>query len=272
MPPGERLVQVARASNKVRSLPPDALARGLITASGGNHGLGVAYAGWRTGSPVSVYLPVTTPPEKASKLERWGARVILEGDVWDEANAAANDVAKRDGLTYVHPFADLDVMAGQGTVAVEILKQASSVDTLLVAIGGGGLISGISVAAKSLKPDIRVVGIEPYGAPTLHESVKAGKLVELERIETAANTLAPRRSEQVNLDIIQRHVDEIVLIDDDDMREAASWLWFEMGLGVELSAAAALAALRTDAYAPEKDENVCAVVCGAGSDGVSASS
>ena len=256
------------ASNKVMSLTEAERRRGLVTASGGNHGLGVAYAGHRAGAPVRVYLPAPTPPAKAERLERWGARVVFEGDVWDDANAAAEAVAEREGLAYVHPFADAAVMAGQGTVALEILKQATDLDTVLVAIGGGGLISGIATALKANRAGIRVIGVEPTGAPTLARSVAAGELVTLETIATEANTLAPRRSRQVNLDIIRRHVDDIVLVDDDAMRDTARWLWFEMGLGIELAAGAALAALRTGAYRPAPGERLCAVVCGAGTDGM----
>jgi threonine dehydratase len=256
------------ASNKVLTLDEEARRRGLVTASGGNHGLGVAYAGRRAGAPVQVYLPASTSGSKAEKLERWGARVIFEGDVWDDANAAARKAAERDGMTYVHPFADPAVMAGQGTVGLEILKQLPDVDTILVAIGGGGLISGVATAMKASKPGIKVVGVEPVGAPTLKRSVEAGELVTLDAITTEANTLAPRQSAAMNLDIIRRRVDDILLVEDDDMRDAARWLWFEMGLGVELSAGAAVAALRTGAYVPKAGETVCAVVCGAGTDGM----
>jgi len=256
------------ACHKVGTLAPDALARGLVTASGGNHGLGVAYAGWRAGAPVQVYLPASTPASKAARLERWGARVVRAGEVWDDANDAAVAAARDAGMTYVHPFADPAVMAGQGTVGLEILAQSKHVDTVLVAIGGGGLISGIATAVKGLKPEVRVIGVEPVGAPTLRASVDAGRVITLERIATEAGTLAPRTSHADNLAIIERRVDDIVLVDDDEMRDAARWLWFEMGLSVELSAAAALAALRTGRYSPRPGENVCAVVCGMGGDGI----
>ena len=256
------------ACHKAHTLDRQALARGLVTASGGNHGLGVAYAGWRAGAPVRVYLPDSTPAPKAALLERWGAVVVRHGEVWDDANAAAMTDARGAGLTYVHPFADPIVMAGQGTVGLEILEQNKAVDTVVVAIGGGGLISGIATAIKGLKPEARVIGVEPVGAPTLHRSIAAGRLVTLDRIDTRAGTLAPRTSDEANLAIIHDRVDDIVLVSDEEMRDAARWLWFEMGLSVELSAAASLAALRTGRYAPGHDENVCAVVCGAGPDGL----
>jgi threonine dehydratase len=255
------------ALNKILTLDPTAVRRGFITASGGNHGLGVAYAGWRAGVPVTVYLPASSPATKAEKLEGWGARVVRAGDVWDEANAAALAEAAREGLTYVHPFADEAVIAGQGTIGLEIMEQEPDVGTVVVAIGGGGLIAGVALAVKSESPATRVVGVEPVGAPTLYESVRAGRLVELARIATAAGTLAPRRSAEINLALVQRHVDEIVLVSDDDMRDAARWLWRELAIGVELSGAAALAAVLTGRVGG-RTGTVCALVCGAGADGL----
>lgn len=167
-----------------------------------------------------------------------------------------------------HPFADPVVIAGQGTVALEILEQAPEVDDLLVAIGGGGLISGIALTAKALRPSVRVIGIEPTGSPTLHESVKAGRVVELKAITTSVPTMACVKTEPINLEIVQRYVAEIVLVTDEDMREAARWLWFEMGLATDLSGAAAIAALRSGKVQPGKGRKVCALVCGAGPDGL----
>ncbi len=256
------------ANNAVLQLDDVALARGIITASGGNHGLAVAYAGHASGAATVIYLPEITPAAKADKLRAWGAEVVVEGAVWDDANEAALTRAARDGLTYIHPFSNPAVIAGQGTVGREILKQSPNIDTLLVAIGGGGLISGIATAAKAIKPDIRVIGVEPVGAPTLSESLAAGKLITLPKIETEAITLAPRRSADINLEIIRRNVDEIVLVSDQEMREAARWLWFEMGVGAELSGAAAIAAIQAGKVDLPADSRVCALICGVGDDGV----
>jgi threonine dehydratase len=256
------------ATNKVLSLPPEQVGRGLVTASGGNHGLGVAYAGWCARVPTTIYLPHSAPESKVAQLHGWNARVVRFGEVWDEADLEARAVAERDGLTYIHAFADSVVVAGQGTVGLEIAEDAPETSTVVVAIGGGGLISGISTAVKSLIPGVRVVGVEPVGAPTLYESVRAGRLVELERITTAANTLAPRRSAELNLGIVQARVDEIVLVTDEEMTEAARWLWQEMGIAVELSAAAAVAAWLTGRFQVAAEEEVCAVVCGMGTAGL----
>lgn len=252
------------ALNRALSDPETVRERGLVTASGGNHGLGVAYAGRRVGAAVRIFLPTTTPAEKLKKLEAWGAEVTLEGGVWDVANRAAQDYAHEQGAVYVHPFADPAVIVGQGTVALECLEQAPDCDVYLIAIGGGGLISGSALTLKALRPEVTVIGVEPTGAATLSRSVDAGELVTLDAIETRATSLAPLRSEQLNLELIQAHVDQVVLVDDDAMAAAAAWLWDEHGLGVELSAAAAVAALRSGAYAPPAGSRPLALVCGSG--------
>jgi threonine dehydratase len=255
------------ASNALAALAPAVLARGVVTASGGNHGLAVAYAAWTAGIAATIYLPTNVPAAKLRKLQAWGAKVVVEGEVWDDSNAAALRHAAQDGMAYVHPFADPLVIAGQGTVATEILDAAPDIDTLLVAIGGGGLISGVAIAACAIKPGIRIVGVEPTGAPTLLRCLEAGHPAVLDRVDTAAGTLAPRSTDPLNFAIIQRHVDRIVLVPDTAMRDAAAWLWFEHGVAAELSGAASVAALLTGGYRPAPGERVCAVVCGAGTDG-----
>ena len=256
------------ANNAVLGLDAAALGRGIITASGGNHGIAVAYAGHASGARTVIYLSENVPAAKADRLRAWGAEVVIEGALWDDANQAAMARAERDGLRYIHPFADPAVIAGQGTVGREMLEQSPGIDVLVVAIGGGGLISGVATAAKAIVPDIRVVGVEPVGAPTLSESLARGGLVTLPGIETEAVTLAPRRSAEINLGIVRREVDEIVLVTDGEMRAAARWLWFEAGVAAELSGAAALAAVQTGRVAAEPGATVAAIVCGAGADGI----
>lgn len=257
------------ATNKLLTLDEQQVSRGLVTASGGNHALAVAYAAQQAATRSVIFLPESTPRAKVEKLKAWGAEVRIEGAAWDDANRSALDLAEREGLAYFHPFADPAVIAGQGTVGLEILADAPDLEVLLVSIGGGGLISGVATAAKALKPGIKVIGIEPVGAPTLKNSLEAGEPVTLPTIDTAAGTLAPRRSEAINLEIIRRTVDEIILVSDEEMREAARWLWFELGIAAELSGAAALAALLTGRTGDLSDRKVAALVCGAGSDGLS---
>lgn len=256
------------AANKLLSLSAEEVRQGIVTASGGNHGIATAYAGWLGRARTTVYLPDTASQEKRKKLASWGATVVVKGHYWDEANREAMAVAEREGCAYFHPFADPAVIAGQGTTALEILEQESEVDDLLVAIGGGGLVCGIAVAVHALRPRARIIGVEPVGAPTLLESVRAGRVVALPEITTSVATLAALKTEPINLEIVQQHVEDIVLVTDDDMREAARWLWFELGLATDLSGAAALAALRSRAFRPAPGRKVCALVCGAGSDAV----
>ena len=256
------------AANKLLSLTSEEVRRGIITASGGNHGLATAYAGWLGKTRTTVYLPESASREKAAKIATWGATVVVKGRHWDDANREALAVADREGLTYFHPFADPVVIAGQGTTALEMLTQVPDVDDVLVAIGGGGLISGVALTVKALRPAARIIGIEPTGAPTLYESVNAGRVVELSGITTSVPTLAARKTEQINFEIVRQCVEEIVLVTDDAMREAARWLWFEMGLATDLSGAASLAAVRSGKVPLAAGRKVCALVCGAGSDGL----
>ncbi|WP_373086315.1 threonine/serine dehydratase [Sneathiella sp.] len=259
--------KIRGALNTILGLDAAALKCGLVTASGGNHGMGVATAGAMTGTPTTIYLPENTPASKIEKLHKIASEVVVQGAVWDDANLLALEAMEKQGKTYVHPFADKSVIAGQGTLGLEILEDTPNLDVLLIAIGGGGLISGVASAVKALKPGIKVIGIEATGAPTLKRSVDAGKLVTLEEISTRASTLAPRRSAELNLEIITELVDDIVLVNDAEMQSSAKWLWQACGLGVELSAAAAIAALSTKKYVPKSGENVGVIICGAGPDG-----
>jgi threonine dehydratase len=260
------------AMNKVLMLPMHKVPAGLVTASGGNHGLGVAFAGRTFGAPVTIFLPANVPPAKAAKLERWGARVVWEGEVWDDANRAAMASAEREGTTYVHPFADEAVIAGQGTLALEALDDAPGIDLVVASIGGGGLISGVATAVKGrksgLRPDIRMIGVEATGAPKIYQSLRAGHVVELSSISTVANTLAPRASHEMNFAIIREKVDDVVLVTDEEMRDAARWLWFETGIAAERPGAAAGAAILSGKVPLEGVRAACAVVCGAGTDGL----
>lgn len=256
------------ATNRLLTTAPETLANGIVAASGGNHGLATARAGHVFGVPVTIFLPDNASPAKIEKLRQWGAETHVVGSVWHEANAAALDHVERTGAAYFHPFADPFVVAGQGTVAIEILDQVPDVDVLLVAMGGGGLVSGVATAVKALRPHVRVVGIEAAGCPVLLNALQAGRNVGLDRVTTSVATMACARTDDAIFEIVRDHVDSIVLVSDDEMREAARWLWFEMGLAADLSGAAAVAALLNGRVAIASGERVCAIVCGAGPEGV----
>jgi threonine dehydratase len=178
------------------TLFPKGSIRGLITASGGNHGLGVAYAAQREGLPSVVYLPTSAPDDKAQKLRSLGADVRIHGAVWDESNEAALAAAAEEDLAYIHAFADPEVAAGQGTLGLEILEDAPDIDTLVVAIGGGGLIAGVASAAKALKPGLRIIGVEPIGAP--RPTTPAAKPANWSRWMPSRRRLAACRPDGVN--------------------------------------------------------------------------
>lgn len=258
------------ATNKLLSLPRDAVAGGIVTASGGNHGLAVARAARLAGVEATVFVTESATEEKREKLKLWGAKVEVLGKVWNEANVGALAHAEASGAAYFHPFADPMVVAGQGTAALELLKDAPDLDVVLVAIGGGGLISGMAVALKALKPSIRLIGIEPVGSPTLKASLDAGKVVRLESVTSKVATMSCGETDPKVFELIRNHVDEVVLITDEEMEAAAKWLWFELGMAADLSGAAAIAALRSEKVLLRDGINAGALVCGAGLDGVHA--
>lgn len=254
------------ATNRLRTTPREQLAGGIVAASGGNHGLATARAGHLAGVKTTIFLPENATPAKIAKLREWGADTVIVGTAWQEANEAALAFCERTGAAYFHPFADPFVVAGQGTVGLEILEQVADVDTVLVAIGGGGLISGVSTAIKSIAPHIRVIGIAAAGSPTLLRSLEAGRNIDIGRATTSVATMSCSHTDPRIFDIVRKNVDGIVLVEDAEMAAAAKWLWFEMGLAADLSGAAAIAALQQGRVAVKPGEKICAIVCGAGPD------
>ena len=254
------------ATNKLLSLDKAALARGVVTASGGNHGLATARAGYMAGVPATIFLPTNAAPSKIEKLKAWGAQTRIVGSAWHESNEAALAFNREAGAAYFHPFADPLVVAGQGTVGLECLDQIEGLDTILVAMGGGGLVSGVATAIKALKPSVRVIGIEAEGSPVLLRALEAGRNIALDRVTTSVATMSCAKTDDSIFETVRARVDDIVLVSDDEMRTAAKWLWFELGLAADLSGAAAIAALQTGRVKPAAGSQVCAIVCGAGPD------
>lgn len=256
------------AMNRLLMLAPEERERGVVTASGGNHGLALARSASVLGLRANVFLPKNAAAEKITKLRNWGAQVEIVGDIWDEANAAALAYAAKNNAAYIHPFSDAAIVAGQGTLGLEILDDMPDVDAILVAIGGGGLISGLATAVKTLRPSARIIGIEPVGSPTLRACLDAQRLVALERLDTRVATMSCRQTDQSIYETVARYVDDIVLISDSDMELAAKTLWFEFGIAADLSGAAAIAALMTGQVKVKPGSQICALVCGAGTDGI----
>lgn len=209
--------KVRGAYYKISTLSEEEKKRGLITASAGNHAQGVAYAAKLAGIRAVIVMPTTTPLIKVNRTRSYGAEVVLYGNVFDEACAYAYQLASENGYTFVHPFDDLDVATGQGTIAMEIIKELPTVDYILVPIGGGGLCTGVSTLAKLLNPKIRVIGVEPAGANCMQESLKAGHVVALSDVNTIADGTAVKRPGEKLFPYIRQNVDEIITVEDSEL-------------------------------------------------------
>ena len=209
--------KVRGAYYKISTLSEDEKKKGLITASAGNHAQGVAYAAKLAGIPATIVMPTTTPLMKVNRTRSYGAEVVLYGDVFDEACEYAYKLADEHGYTFVHPFNDLDVATGQGSIAMEIIKELPTVDYILVPIGGGGLCTGVSTLAKLLNPNIKVIGVEPAGANCMQASLKAGHVLTLPTVNTIADGTAVKRPGEKLFPYIQKYVDDIITVEDSEL-------------------------------------------------------
>ena len=236
--------------------------RGVVTASGGNHGAALAYGAWRLGIPATVFLPDRASEDRVARIAAWGAQVVKHGRAWDDAHAKAVVYAADEGQAYVHPFDAERTVEGQGTLGLELLDDVPDMDCVLIAIGGGGLIGGMAAAIKQRRPDVRIVGVEPTGAPTMLRSLEAGKVAPLPAVRTIADTLAPRSVCDRTLALTQRYVDEIALVEDGAMVAAMRWLWAECNQLVEPAGAAVIAALQTGAVDVGRHNHPVALICG----------
>jgi threonine dehydratase len=229
--------------NKFAHLTDEEKRRGVICSSAGNHAQGVALAARMQGLHAVVVMATNATPSKVEATRGYGAEVVLHGTIWDEANEKAKELVRARGLTYVHPFDDLQLIGGQGTLGLEILDDLPEPDVVVVPIGGGGLISGVAMALKGRRPSIRVVGVESSGAPAMHDSVRAGRLVTLETVDCIIDGLRVKRVGEVTFEVVRRYVDEIVTLPDAEIFDAVIWLMARCKLVAEGAAAAPVAAL-----------------------------
>ena len=247
-----------------RVLASDVPPAGLTVASGGNAGLAVAYVGRELGHAVEVFVPEATPAVKVERLRDYGARVTTTGLDYAEALVASEAHAAETGALFVHAYDQTEVVAGQGTLGLELAEQVPAADTVLVSVGGGGLIGGI---AAWYAGTTRVVGVEPTGCPTLHAARSAGGPVDVTAQGVARDSLGARRLGAIAWEhAAAGHITDSVLVDDEAIVDARRWLWQEVRLATEPGTAAAMAALRAGAYVPERDETVVVVICGANAD------
>lgn len=253
------------AYNKMAQLPPDVLAQGVITASAGNHAQGVALAAHQLGTQAIIVMPVTTPQVKVAAVQARGGKVVLHGDTYDDACAYARQLEAEKGLTFIHPFDDPYVIAGQGTIGMEILRQYQQpIHGIFVAIGGGGLIAGIAAYIKRLRPEIRIIGVEPVDASAMYQSLEAGYRVRLSQVGLFADGVAVREVGEETFRLCQQYVDEIILVDTDDICAAIKDV-FEDTRSI-LEPAGALAIAGAKAYAEREQlqgQTLIAVACGA---------
>ena len=246
----------AFANLLTRPIPP----AGVVAASGGNHGIAVAYAAMRLEIPAAIFVPTVSSPVKVARIRACGAKVVITGDRYADALEASARYAAESCALPIHAFDQIETLLGQGTVARELAGQVPNESTVFVAVGGGGLIGG--VAAWYAGEKTRVIGIEPVGAPTLTEALKAGRPVDAPAGSVAADSLAPRRVGELMFPIAQRHVDRVLLVEDDDIVRAQEVLWDVFRLVVEPGGAAAFAAILSGRYTPAIDEHVVVVLCG----------
>ena len=254
--------KIRGAFNKICSLSPAELERGLVTASSGNHGLAVAYAAKIYGVKAVVVVPENAVKEKVEAIESYGADIVKYGKDYDEAYSKALEIQKEAGTTFVHPFEDPFVVAGQGTVGLELLEDVPDLNAIIVPVGGGGLISGISIAAKTLNPKLRIVGVQSEGAPAVYRSWRAGKIVEVDSVNTVADGLAARKPLNLTFGIIKRYVDTVLLVSEEEIGEAVLALLHNAHILAEPSGAASLAALLFK-YHPKPEEKVAVIISGA---------
>ena len=248
---------------KISTLTDEEKARGLVTASAGNHAQGVAYAAQAAGVAATIVMPTTTPLVKVNNTKDYGAQVILHGEVFDDAAELAARMAEEQGLTYVHPFNDLTLATGQGTIAYEIFQDLPDVDVILVPIGGGGLAAGVATLAKLLNPQVEVVGVEPTGAASMKASLEAGHIVTLPSATTIADGVAVKTPGDKVFPYIQQNVDRILTIDDGELVEAFLDVMERHKMVVENAGLLTVAALR---HLDCKEKNVVSVLSGGNMD------
>ncbi|GHS92029.1 threonine ammonia-lyase [Planctomycetales bacterium] len=261
--------KIRGALYKISLLSETQRSRGLITASAGNHAQGVGYAAQHFGAKATIVMPETTPLVKVNNTKAYGAKVVLHGNLYDDAYAHAVQLAEKNGYEFVHPFNDLDIAAGQGTLAFEILQSLPQTDVILVPIGGGGLAAGLATLAKTLKPEISVIGVEPAGADSMRVSVKAGKVTSLHKVETIADGVAVRTPGDIVFPFIQKYVDDIITIEDKKLVDVFLDMMESHKMIVENAGLLAVAALK---YLNVKDKNVVALLSGGNMDVISISS
>ena len=261
--------KIRGAYYKISTLSQEEKAKGLVTASAGNHAQGVAYAAQQAGVSATIVMPTTTPLVKVNNTKDYGAKVVLHGETFDDAAELAAKLSKEKGLTYVHPFNDPAIATGQGTISYEIFQDLPDVDVILVPIGGGGLATGVSTLAKLLNPNVTVIGVEPTGAASMKASLDAGHIVTLDKVETIADGVAVKTPGDQIFPYIQKNIDDIITIDDDELVDAFLDMMEKHKMIVENAGLLPMAAL---SHLKCKGKNVVPVLSGGNMDVITVAS
>jgi len=251
--------KIRGAYNKISSLTAEEKKHGVISSSAGNHAQGVAYSAREKGIRSTIVMPNVTPLLKVDATKAYGSKVILHGDVYDEAYRYAMELSERDGYTFVHPFDDYDVICGQGTIGPEILKELPETDEILIPIGGGGLISGIALAIKTMKPSVKIIGVVPAGAMAMKISLEEGQVSRLASLKTVAEGVAVKQPGDLTFAITQKYVDDIITVTEKEIMEAVLLLIEKHKIVAETAGAISLAGLRKRTA---KDKNIVCLITG----------
>ena len=255
--------KVRGAVNTIANLTDEEKANGVIASSAGNHAQGVALGAQMTGIKATIVMPATAPLAKVSATRGYGAEVVLNGEVYDDAYAKAVEIQKETGATFIHPFNNEHVMAGQGTISLEIFEQLNeNVDTIVCPIGGGGIIAGVATAAKALNPSVKIVGVQTSNIPSMKESVKNGKVTTAFNANTVADGIAVKTPGNLTFDIIKDLVDEVITVEEDEIYQAMLFLLEYQKVAAEGAGAVSTAAIWSGKYQPKKDENVVCIISG----------
>ena len=255
--------KVRGACNKIANLTDEEKANGVIASSAGNHAQGVALGAKMNGIEATIVMPQTAPFAKVTATKSYGANVVLEGLVYDDAYAKALEIQKETGATFLHPFNDEYVIAGQGTIALEIFEQMNNkVDTILCPIGGGGIIAGVAVAAKALNPNVKIIGVQTANIPSMHESMKAGKVTTAFKATSVADGISVKTVGELTFSIVKDLVDDVILVEEGEIAEGLLFLMENQKVVAEGSGAVTTAAILSGKYIPKKNENVVCIISG----------
>ena len=255
--------KVRGACNKIANLTDEEKANGVIASSAGNHAQGVALGAKMNGIEATIVMPQTAPLAKVTATKSYGANVVLEGLVYDDAYAKALEIQKETGATFLHPFNDEYVIAGQGTIALEIFEQMNNkVDTILCPIGGGGIIAGVAVAAKALNPNVKIIGVQTANIPSMHESMKAGKVTTAFKATSVADGISVKTVGELTFSIVKDLVDDVILVEEGEIAEGLLFLMENQKVVAEGSGAVTTAAILSGKYIPKKNENVVCIISG----------